>query len=95
MSLRRYATKRDASEGPIVDALRGVGAMVYRLDEPCDLLVWYRERWTTLEVKTPWGKAGQARTDKRQEAQTNFLRLTGTPIVKTPLEALRCIGASI
>lgn len=95
MTLNRYAVRRDASEGPIVDALRAVGAIVYRLDEPCDLLVWYQGRWQTMECKTPYGKTAQARLDKRQEAQQNFLRLTGTPIVKTPLDALRAIGASL
>ena len=95
LSLKRYATKRDASEAPIVEALRAVGALVYRLDEPCDLLVRFRGRWHTLEVKTPYGKAGRERLDKRQETQQNFLRLTGTPIVKSPLDALRAVGAAI
>jgi len=40
----QYAAKRDANEGLIVDALRGVGAVVVRLSSPGlpDLLVGYR-----------------------------------------------------
>lgn len=98
MSLNRYAKRRDTSEGPIIDALERAGFHVYQLDEPCDLLLWRPDmgpgNFRMLEVKTPYGKkAPKARTDKRQEAQMNFIQTTGTPIVTTPLEALRAVGA--
>jgi hypothetical protein len=96
VSLHRYAKKRDAAEPAIVDALEAAGIHVYPIDEPCDLLCW-SPRWgagvfKTLEVKTPRGKKGSIRTDKRQEAQINFLSTTGTPVVRTPIEALKAVG---
>ena len=93
MSLNRYAKKRDISEPPIIEALERIGAEVWPLDYPCDLLVRFRQQWHLLEVKTPYGKAGKARKDKRQEAQINFIEMTGTPIVTTPMEALKAVGA--
>jgi hypothetical protein len=89
----RYNGKRDKSESDIVTALERVGAEVWPLDYPVDLLVRFRQRWHLLEVKTPYGKAKKARRDKRQEAQINFIETPGTPIVTTPMEALRAVGA--
>lgn len=93
MSLNRYAKKRDASEQPIINALEKVGAQVFQLDYPVDLLIRFRQQWHLLEVKTPHGKAGEARKDKRQEAQNEFIQTTDTPVVTSPSEALRAIGA--
>lgn len=93
MSLNRFAVRRDQAEPPIIDALERVGAAVYPLDYPVDLLVRFRERWHLLEVKTGRGKKQTIKVDKRQQAQSNFIQTTGTPIVRTPLEALRAIGA--
>lgn len=97
MTLRRYAKKRDTVEPAIVEALERAGFEVWRIDL-CDLIVrrqsWPPGRVQLLECKTPYGKkAPRARLDKRQEAQANFLSSTGTPIVTTPLEALRALGA--
>jgi hypothetical protein len=93
VSLNRYAVRRDKAEPAIIQALEQVGAEVWPLDQPVDLLVRFRQQWHLLEVKTPRGKKGVARIDKRQEAQINFIESTRTPIVKTPIEALRAIGA--
>lgn len=93
MSLNRYAKKRDTSESDIITALERVGAEVWPLDYPVDLLVRFRQQWHLLEVKTPYGKTGKARRDKRQQAQINFLETTRTPVITTPMEALRAIGA--
>jgi hypothetical protein len=89
----RRAAKRDLAEPPIIDALERVGAHVYPLDYPVDLLVRFRERWHLLEIKSKRDKSGVARIDPRQIAQRNFIESTQTPIVTTPLEALRAIGA--
>lgn len=89
----RYAAKRDLAEGPILDALERAGAQVWPLDYPVDLLVRFRDRWHLLEVKTGRGKTLAIATDKRQQAQINFLQTTNTPIVRTPQEALKAIGA--
>lgn len=76
--------KRDAAEGPIVEALRGVGAHVTQISGKGapDLLVRYKGTLTALEVKT--GKRG--RTDAQQ--------VTQWPIARTVDEALKAIGIS-
>lgn len=88
MSLARYANRRDANEANIVSALERAGVHVWRMNTPCDLLCWRLGRFYALEVK-----AEDAYPDKRQEAQTEFLRVTGAPIVRTPEDALRAVGA--
>lgn len=83
MGWRRRAGggKRDAAEGPIVDALRAVGARCFHVGgtgNP-DILVHFRDRLYAFEVKT-----GKAKETANQ----------GTwPIVRTPDEALAAIGA--
>lgn len=96
MSLLRYAKRRDLAEKPIMDALEKVGFHVWQRDEP-DLMV-RKDGWPPgivqlLEVKTGYGKKLTVAKDKRQEAQRNFIASTGTPIVRTPLEALKAVGA--
>jgi hypothetical protein len=76
--------KRDTAEDPIVAALEAVGASVWKLGgtgNP-DLLTLYRGVWRPMECKT-----GAAGVTKNQTA----LRW---PIVRTPDEALRVIGAA-
>jgi hypothetical protein len=51
MSLNRYATKRDINEPEIIAALRAVGATVFSLDKPVDLLVGYKGKTLLMEVK--------------------------------------------
>lgn len=85
----RRAARRDKSEAGIVKALEAVGAFVYRLTQPVDLLVYYRERWTLIEIKTP----GADMNRKDREAQRVFCQTFGVPLVTTPEEALRAIGA--
>lgn len=97
MSIHRRAKKRDLAEPGIVQALEAAGFEVWRIDL-CDLIV-RRRSWPgglvqLIEVKTPYGKkAPKPRLDKRQQAQANFLSSTATPVVTTPLEALKAIGA--
>lgn len=91
MSLIRRAKKRDSNEGVIVEVLEKAGFEVHRLDKPCDLLVLRRNslgRGQLLEVKDP-----KARVDKRQKEQISFLERTGTPVVRSPEDALRVVGA--
>jgi len=95
MSLRRFAKKRDSVEPEIIAALERAGFDVWQRDEP-DLLVrkrgWPPGIVQLLEVKTGRGKKLTVAKDKRQEAQRNFIEVTGTPIVRTPLEALKVFG---
>jgi len=85
----RRAGRRDEAEAAIVSALEAVGALVYRLDQPCDLAVLWQGRWHMLEVKSP--KKG--RVYPWQIKQSHFLAITATPIVRTPDQALLAIKA--
>lgn len=100
MSLNRYAKRVDTTQSAIVAALRGAGAKVYIIAKPCDLLVKYFSRayghhlWTPMECKTEHGtKAPKVRVDKRKKEQIAFLEESGTPVVTSPEQALRLIGA--
>jgi hypothetical protein len=77
VSLNRHNPKRDANELAIVEALRAKNYLVYRLDQPVDLLVGRRgsPRWALIEVKMP----GKGLTDKQlqfwaeSEGTTRFI----------------------
>jgi len=92
----RHALARDSNEAEIVAALRAVGAFVYKLHTPCDLLVGYRGVTYLLEVKRPLGPRGGKRGGTLTPAQKDFnLQWKGAPvqIVRSATEALRAIGA--
>jgi len=92
--MRRRFVRRDIAEAPIVQALEAAGFMVWRLIKPCDLLVWRADKgWRALEVKTPVTASGNPAKRKDQQKQKDFLELTGTPIVKSAIEALLALGA--
>jgi hypothetical protein len=95
MSLNRFAKRRDTSEPAIIDALERAGFDVWQRDEP-DLMVrkssWAPGVVQLLECKTGRGKKMTITKDKRQEAQQQFIEATGTPVVRTPLEALTVLG---
>lgn len=89
----RRAAKRDLAEPAIVECLTRAGFWVYRLQLPCDLLVGYRRyndpdgspmRFALGEVKS-----GKSMPKANQVVQKEFLALTGTPIWRTPEEALK------
>ena len=52
----RYAAKVDDNQRAIVEALRAIGATVYAIGRPVDLLVGYRRINTLLEIKNVHGK---------------------------------------
>jgi len=90
MSLNRYATKRDAAEPQIIEAITTAGWHCWQLDYPVDLLLWKEGRgFLLIEVKT-----GKSKIRKEQVNQRNFVETTGTPLVRTPEEALKAIGAT-
>lgn len=64
----RKAARVDKNQGDIVAALRKAGAEVYIIREPVDLLVYWRGRWTPLEVKDPdrRGLAGEFTPPQRR-----------------------------
>jgi Holliday junction resolvase len=91
MSIHRRAAKRDLNEFSIVDALRTVGADVYRLSAKGvpDLLVSFRGETFLMEIKTRTGKLTPAQIKWRDQWQ-------GGPVgvVRTVDEALAFIGAT-
>lgn len=80
------ARKRDANEQEIVDALVGIGAVVFRLSAPgCpDLLVGFRGTWRPMEVKSATGKLTPLQWGSWGE--------NAYPIVRSVSDALRAIG---
>ena len=89
MGLNRYAKRKDANQDLIVKALEQVGAEVWVLDRPCDLAVWFRQGWYMFETKTPHG-----RYTPLQQAERAKGKGQGIVTVKTPMEAVRAIGAT-
>ena len=51
MTLNRYAKRIDANQPEIVSGLRHMGAAVWVLSTPADLLVGARGRFLTAEIK--------------------------------------------
>jgi hypothetical protein len=51
MSINRTAKRIDANQPAIVDALERIGASVYILSKPLDLLVGYQGRNWLVEIK--------------------------------------------
>lgn len=91
MSIKRWGAARDHNERAIVDALLKAGALVYRLDEPCDLLVGFGGATWLLEVKVPGGKL----TPKQERFMSEWSKAGGScVVVRTVTEALQAIGAS-
>ena len=89
MSQNRYATKRDAAEAAIIEAVGKAGWHCWQLDYPVDLLLWKEGRgFVLMEVKT-----GKAKIRKGQVDQRNFVETTRTPLIRTPQEALKALGA--
>jgi hypothetical protein len=91
------ARKRDDNEPDIVKALQAVGAVVHRLDETGvpDLMVGWGRRTHLLEVKCELGPRGGDRSKLTPDQVTWHQGWKGEPavIVRTPIEALRAIGA--
>jgi len=72
MGLHSHANQRDGNETIIVNALQGIGASVYRLDKPCDLLVGFRGRNYLLEIKLPVGPRGGTSHSRLNDLQEEF-----------------------
>jgi len=85
VSINRFNPRTDAVQGPIVRALEAIGAKVYYIKLPLDLLVGWRNRNVLLECKG-W----KARLTKDQEEF--FATWPGEKhLVHSPEEALTAI----
>jgi len=99
MSLHRYAKTRDRNEAEIVAELRAHPdvALVYLMDQPCDLLVQLEDgSWHLLEVKNIERGEARRKPDPRN-SQARFWKIAKPPppIVATPFEAFRALGLRI
>lgn len=88
------AAKVDATQKAIAAQLRALGIQVWLIRQPCDLLLRFwcsRHRdycWQPLELKTPNRVDGSVRLRKDQNAQTEFLLDTQTPVATSCEEAI-------
>lgn len=89
MSIKRWAARKDANQGPIVDGLRAVGCLVHIQDFP-DLAVKYQGRLYWLEVSNP-----NNRYRKRTAKQLAFLKTWDVPIVESAFEAMKYLGIKV
>ena len=95
MSINRFAARPDSNRSLIVDTLRTVGAVVYDLRRPVDLLVAFRGQTILIEIKRPPGPKGGIAGRKHTKAQSEFFATwVGGPVatVDSPSAALRAIG---
>ena len=88
MKYRQRNAKRDANEQQIVRDLEKVGAKVWRLSQPCDLLVRFAFRYYLLDVSNP-----AYPNRKREQDQLETFTQWGVVVVTTSDEALRAVGA--
>ena len=100
MSLARIAKRRDKAEPAIIQALEQAGFEVTCIDKPCDLLVRKPSdppgHFKGLEVKTSRKKNGQhvnLSHKPQRDAQERVLVQLQIPVVTTPVEALKAVGA--
>ena len=96
MSLNRHAKSRDINEPEIVAALRAVGATVFQLDKPVDLLVGYKGHTLLMEVKQPGLKkrSGNFTHDLTPDQSKFFAEWRGGELVsvRSVEQALACLG---
>lgn len=71
----------------MVDALRAVGALVWLIGRPCDLLVMFGDRYFLLDVD------GITKNRKRDPKQVDVFVLWKIKLVASPDAALRAVGA--
>jgi hypothetical protein len=88
LKYRARDAKRDANEKTIVGVLELVGAEVFRLAQPCDLLVRFAFRLYLLDVSNP-----AYPNRKRDPKQVELFKRWGVVEVTCSDEALRAIGA--
>ena len=83
--------KPDANQQKIVQAMRDVGAKVFLIGQPLDLLVAFRGKLTLMEIKNP---DGEDKVSKSQQVTIDLLESVGVhvPIVRSVDEAIDAIS---
>ena len=69
--------KPDANQGEIINALEAIGAVVYPIGQPLDLLVAFRGELMLMEVKNPDGKD---KVSKSQQTTIDLLKAVGVEV---------------
>ena len=84
--------KPDANQPEIVQALRDIGAVVFLIGRPLDLLVCFRGKLTLMEVKNP---DGENKVSKSQAVTIELLKAVGVhvPVVRSAEEAIEAVTA--
>lgn len=100
MSLNRYAKRRDVAEPAIIQALEDAHYEVVVLDKLGDLAVrrnsWPDGMFLVIEVKSARKRSGAHvnRSHKPQAiAQEQRIAAYRIPVVTTPIEVLKVVGA--
>ena len=86
----RRRNNPDANQPKIVQALRDIGAVVFLIGQPFDLLVAFRGKLHLLEIKNP---AGKDKLEDSQKEDILKLNLVGVEVhvVRSVDEAIRCV----
>ena len=96
MALSKYGgNARDGNEAVIFAAWRSVGASVFPIDLPGDVLVGYRKKTFLFEIKKPLGPRGGTSHSRQTQKQREFeMQWRGQyRVIRTVGEALAAIGA--
>lgn len=89
MSLYRRAASCDGNQAAIVKSLRAVGAVVYHMRTPVDLLVGFNRQWVAMEIKDAKGRTTPAQDEFFRECKN----VGGVAsVVRNVDEALALIG---
>lgn len=75
----RYAARRDANEPELIQLAEGLGAFCIQ-EGPFDWWVWWRGRWSLVEVKRPQRKGHRNEYTKAQRALMADLQERAIPL---------------
>ena len=93
----RYAARTDGNQSEIVEAMRAVGASVYVLKLPVDLMVGYNNRTSLVEIKdpsTPYGKKGANANQAKFMATWNGGAVALIDSVEAAMRLIKVMGAA-
>ena len=80
MSINRYAARVDGNQKAIVDALERIGAKVWCIGRPVDLLVGFRGVTVLMEIKMMTGTLNPRPEDHTPAQKRFLLDWTGGPV---------------
>lgn len=92
----RRAARVDTMQSEIVIALRHIGAEVWVIGQPCDILVGFRGQWIPIEIKSSEADSKRkTNTAVRQKEHRDRAGRVGCrmPVVWSVDMALQAIGA--